>query len=189
MTKNTSRFGKKLPRHEETGERQNYFTAQGKTYYIFTEKDVFPMARWGYFRKFAFTFMANADFSNSYIAWDKMLSLCNDFAIGKSKYSELILNCEANKEEIKNLSEMRYDTALYLITLFIVTDGENVVEWTVAQAEEKIEAWKAEGYGIEDFFLLATAFITRYNEKLLMLLEQETIAIRQSNSEHSADTK
>ena len=165
-------FAKSLPRHEETGLIQNFFHANEKKYYIITENDSFPLSRWGYFRKFAFQFMASVDFSGAYNNWAKMLQLCDEFAVSKSGYTELILHCRSAMEKTKELSEMRYDAALYIATLFIIREDESILEWSQAQADEKIEDWIKEGYGIEDFFLWSANFLDSYLNQLTLLIEQ-----------------
>jgi len=187
VSKKFSGFGKPLPRSAENGLLENHFEAFGKKFYILTKDDLFPISRWGYFRKFAFQFMSSSDFTNAFTAWDKHLRLCNQFAVNKSNsgvtFTDLILNCEANKSAIKALSEMRYDMSLYLCTLFIVSEGEEISSWSTGIAEEKIECWIKEGYAIDDFFLIAIHFINTYIEKSLTILSDGLSSMMKTTTE------
>jgi hypothetical protein len=163
---------KDLPRHPETGGILNVFQANGNKYYILTPQDAFPVSRFGWFSKFAMQFMANADFTNAYQRRVKMRELLNDFAARRSEYTDLVLANEAEAEEVRKMSEMRYTPALYMATLFIYREGEDAAMWTMAQAEEKIEDWAAEGLGINDFFTLSGVFVAAYSDLLTELWAQ-----------------
>lgn len=163
---------KELPRHPETGGILNVFHANGNKYYILTPEDPFPVSRFGWFSKFSMQFMANADFTNAYQRRIKTRELLNAYAEREVKYTDLVLANEAEAEEIKKMSEMRYTPGLYMATLFIYRDGEDAAVWTMAQAEEKIEDWAAEGLGMNDFFLMSGSFVTAYTDLLVELWAQ-----------------
>lgn len=160
---------KELPRHPETGGILNVFHANGNKYFMLTPQDPFPIVRYGWFSKFAMQFMANADFTNAYQRRVKFDGLLTDYVERRAQYKDLILANEAEKEEILKMSEMRYVPSLYMATLFIYREGEDMGGWTMAEAEQKIDDWAAEGFGINDFFSVSAHFVEAYNDQLMTL--------------------
>ena len=54
--------------------------------------------------------------------------------------------------------------ALEICSLFIVEDGEDVTKYDATVAKSKIDAWKKEGYAMQDFFTLAVSLVEGFTE-------------------------
>lgn len=161
---------KPLPRTAE-GNLINIFPANGKKYYILADGDAFPIGRWMLWGKFTQQYLSGQDFQTMYNQLDTTERLLDGYTRGKTTFSDIVLHVRAGKEALKSLSAVRFDTGLYLATLFIVGEGENINEWTQAQADEKISDWQAEGYGATDFFDLSARMVIAYLAALKKLAE------------------
>jgi len=159
---------KGLPRDPNNGNILNVFTAGEKKFYILTPDDGFPVSRWTHYAKFNTMFMAAADMTNAYARRQKMDQMFEDLALQRNgvKLSDIIVANRSEMKEIQGVSEARFETGLYMATLFIVAEGEDVTKWSFAEAEEKIQAWADEGYGAQDFFVLAAHYVAAYMEIL-----------------------
>jgi hypothetical protein len=62
-----------------------------------------------------------------------------------------------NYDSFKGKYTSRYPAALYICTLFIVRENEDLSDWDFDLANEKIDDWVAENLAVVDFFGLALA--------------------------------
>ncbi len=171
---------KRLPRSEENGRYLNMFPANGKDYFIMSEHDVFPIVRHSWAMKYSFQFMANVDFQTGYNNRVAMSKLFTKWVRQQVEFEELVLKNKSEQDEMLKLSEFRYHAGFYLATLFIKERNENFLQWTLAEAESKIEDWAKEGYGWEDFFELAAIFspllLEKHGELALTMMGAENLA-------------
>lgn len=71
---------------------------------------------------------------------------------------KLLQDALNNMESFKGSLTSRYPAALYLCTIFIIREGEDLSNnWTFEGAKEKIDDWLMENYNPFDFFGLALA--------------------------------
>lgn len=178
---------KKLPRNPDTGNYLNVFEAKGKKFYILTGDDMFPVSRWTNYARFNTMFMAAADMTNAYARRQKMDQMFEDLAMQRNgvKISDIILANRSEMKELLGMSEARVETGLYMATLFIVAEGEDITKWSFSQAEEKVQLWADEGYGAEDFFVLAAHCVAAYMEILTNYL---TVAARTQEASKASDS-
>lgn len=158
---------KQLPRDPNTGKILNVFEAGGKKFYILTGDDAFPISRWTQWGQFNYMFMAAADFTNAYGKRRDQDKMFDDLAMQRNnvRLSDIIVANQAEMKEIQKMSEARFDALLYIATLFIVGENEDITKWSFPQSDEKIKIWADEGYGEADFLALAAHYAAAYMEK------------------------
>jgi hypothetical protein len=81
--------------------------------------------------------------------------------------------------------------ALEICALFVVEEDEDISKYDGALAKSKIEAWKKEGYAMQDFFTLAVNLVEGFTEsyrdftenisKLAVLTEERITSIGESS--------
>jgi hypothetical protein len=127
------------------------FKANGKTYHI---DAALTIERFRIFRKFEHHFGWGMDFDSDLTQMQSWGELIN-----KGKTFELAVQLNKRIEFLQYAKEERHHPALYLCTLFIITDDEDVSQWHETLAEEKINDWNVEGYDVRDFFWLAGSLV------------------------------
>lgn len=71
---------------------------------------------------------------------------------------KLLQDALNNVESFKGTLTSRYPPGLFLCTIFIIKEGEDLSQnWTFDKAKEKIDDWLIENYNPFDFFQLALA--------------------------------
>lgn len=148
---------KRLPRTAD-GKLATFFDANGQKYKISSYENGVPPLRYTFYEKLALMFGFNADFNSIFTNINECMEIINRIFKGDNSVNPMQVYkiLEAINESVKEASETRYHKALLLCTIFIIRDGEDVSTWDNALAQEKINDWIVEGYGIEDFFYLAT---------------------------------
>jgi hypothetical protein len=179
MEQTTSTTGtsitKSLPR-DENGELKSHFQANGKTYRILSESDMFPISRWGLYSKFTAQYLSGQDFQGMYHTLSGINDTVNGYADRTKVFTDIVLSIKAAMEGLMEMSKVRFDSSLYLSTLFILSDGEDITEWSLADADIKIEDWSKEGYRVDDFFTLAGNMAVLYLKELRRLADLMTAA-------------
>lgn len=157
---------KPLPK-DESGLILNVFHANGTKYYILQESDSFPISRWEVYSRLTSQFLSGMDFNSMYGTLDKIEKMCSSLVTDKSvSFTDIIISLRAAKDNTRALSSARFDSALYLATLFVLAEGEDITTWSIAQADEKLTNWAMEGYGVADFFALAAHYCAAYHTQL-----------------------
>lgn len=77
-----------------------------------------------------------------------------------------------NFDEAMRRTDRNWDFSLYAASLFITRKGEDLNEWTEAEAEEKVEDWRKEGIHEADFFFLVMWWGTESSTKLAALRQR-----------------
>lgn len=162
---------KRLPTHKVTGGILNVFEANGNKYYILGEEDAFPIERWGLYGAWTAQFLSGMSFQSMYNTVSKIRQMLDKYVEREIQFSEITLQAKASEEELIKTTEMRYDSGLYIATLFILKEGEDINVWTKAQADEKIMDWGKEGFGVGDFLSLAAHYAVAYQNALVGLSE------------------
>lgn len=60
--------------------------------------------------------------------------------------------------------EGKLHPALEICALFIIEEGEDVTKYDEATIKSKIDAWRKEGYSMQDFFTLAVSLVEGFTE-------------------------
>lgn len=165
----------------------NTFFANGNRYYILTDNDAFPIARWTLYGKFTQMYLSGQEFQSMYNQFDLIEKDLDAYTKGKGGFTDVAVRVRAAKEHLKEFSKTRYDAGLYIATLFIVRDGENINEWKQAEADDKIQDWATEGYRVMDFLELAGKMLLAYQDALRRSAESlMTGEMEAALSDHSA---
>ena len=130
------------------------FTAGGKVYKI---KNTLTVSRFVEFEKL----QNHYGFGLSFEAVAGKLTQSIDYA-NKGKGVEawnIVLNL---RDGIASRLEDRSHPALLLCSLFIVTDDEDLTAWNEKDQKAKIADWNAEGYDVNDFFVLASNLVKNF---------------------------
>lgn len=102
------------------------------------------------------------DFQQVYDALQQIkLGIAGETTVAKLR-SEAIVQITALQDSVADFGNEQFDAALWLSTLHILREDENVSTYSEAVAEEKIRDWAAYGYSEVDFFLLTGNFIPGY---------------------------
>jgi len=112
--------------------------------------------------------------------WKAFEKLQNHFAFGlafdeiEKKISDSIAFANAGKgieawniiynlrEGIAYRLEDREHPAMLMLSLFIVTKDEDLTTWNEEDQKKKIADWNAEGYDVNDFFVLASNLVKNF---------------------------
>lgn len=129
------------------------FRTDGHTYHIIGG-DGIGIERYTEFQKFS----VQRGFARSFADINKELERLRLFIGGERDVAKLvnesILSLSALQDGIASFSREQYDASLWLATLFVLRDGEDVKTYSEQLGREKIEDWKAYGYSEVDFFFL-----------------------------------
>lgn len=111
----------------------------------------------------------------------------------KSKVAQASVTIHNLKEGIADRIDKREPVMLRICSLFLVTDGEDLNEWSDELAKQKIDDWSKEGYDINDFFSLAAnlvpGFMKDYGEILEGTLKAESQQGSSPESQKSSKKK
>jgi hypothetical protein len=142
------------------------FVANGNTYTIGTAEDSLTIARYKEYEKLQLEFNFDATFESVASVLKQASKDINDITLGKSPnksiihvFAQLQTLLEKFPKAGESLSYSRANFALLLCTLFINRTGEDLTKWNREAAQEKINDWIAEGYGLHGFFLLVIDFL------------------------------
>ncbi len=146
------------------------FEANGKKYYIFPPKKVFGIGRQLAYWNIETTFGLGRSLLGIYQffvdQYQGQLQLMR--ADSKKEWTELqdknLRRAINHMDSFKENLTKRFPPALYMCTLFIVTEDEDLAEWDWKLAEAKIDDWLTENLSPFDFFSLALSFSTRSQE-------------------------
>lgn len=166
---------KRLPRNED-GSFARHFTASGLKNTIRTFEEGISIERYTIFEKLSIGTGFGKSFQALFECFRKAKQYCNDIPKGKAEFTDLAYFLQSVEEGILEKSEERYNMAFYMCSLFIVEEGEDLVNWSSAEAEAKIDRWKKEGYDARDFLELALSgvqgFFSAYQETTQRILRR-----------------
>lgn len=162
---------KKLPRRDD-GTLSRTFDANEITYTIRTADEGVSISRFNEYQRMSAMLGFGATFQTIYENITKSIKLANGVVSQDNTFTDLVLHLNAMREAILESSEDRNSLALYLCTLFITREGEDLTTWSMEDAKDKIDDWNREGYSAEDFFLLALGSISGFKNAYLELIER-----------------
>ena len=173
---------KPLPR-DEAGKIARFFTANGNEYKIVEWEHGPPIDRWSAYEKWALMFTYNAspaelvennrktgEMLNRIMAGDKTITVLDVIAHQKSIVDGII-----------TIANQKYTRAMWLCSIFIIREGEDVRTWSSATAESKIMDWIKEGFSVDDFFLLAQTISMQFSKNLLKHIRH---GLSENNGQH-----
>ena len=157
----------------ETGEFVSEFTANGQTYYIRNPKEGLPLKRAMELEKMSVVVPFNASFDSLISSLMRMKKIVNSFFGNATPDVMPLMEEIVNMEKgLRGGDDREHPPALVMCTLFIYRPGEDLRQWSMNDAKDKIKDWLAEGLIFDDFFSLATLWSTRKYTLLGELLEK-----------------
>lgn len=150
------------------------FMANGNKYVVMNPNDVFNIDKQTAYYNIKMAFDLNMTPTEIYKSFSDLKGLV--FQLFGSKDSdkvkiteELVKSVMNNTETFKSRLSQRFPPALFLCTIFIIKDGEDLSkQWNFKDAKAKIDDWLIENYKPVDFFSLA---LTSSKESQQIILE------------------
>ena len=144
------------------------FMANGHKYRAIRPGEPIGIQRWTEFEKLKLVF----GFGQTFTAIFDALKAIQDLAAADKPFSEIrteiILSVNSMLRGITDLSQARYNKALYLASVFIVREGDDIRSWDTHLAEQYIQDWAEEGLSEQDFFYFAgsvtNTFAAKFNQ-------------------------
>jgi len=162
---------KPLPRRTD-GSFKTTFEANEVTYKIRSADEGVSIARFNEYQKMSGMLGFGATFQKLYENITEAIKLANGVVSQSNTFTDLVLHLNGIREGIAEGSEERNSIALYICTLFIVREGEDLTTWSMEEARDKIDDWNREGYSAEDFFFLALNSVAGFKNAYLELIER-----------------
>lgn len=162
---------KKLPRRDD-GQIARKFTANDIDYTIRTADEGVSISRFNEYQRMSAMIGFGATFQKIYENISQAIKYANGVVSGENTFTDLVLHLNAMRESILEASEDRNSIALYVCTLFITREGEDLTTWSIEDAKDKIDDWNREGYSAEDFFFLALNSVGGFKNAYLELIER-----------------
>lgn len=132
------------------------FEADGRTFII---RDNLTIERWQAFEELQTSMGLNLSFKQ---VFDKLKVAYEHFNGGKFADGSVVLHNLMSG--IADRVDNKIHPALEICALFIVEKDEDVAVWDRSIAKSKINAWKKEGYDMQDFFSLAVSLVQGFTE-------------------------
>jgi len=154
---------KPLPRDEQ-GRFKTRFTANGNEYLILNPSEPMGIERWALLEKFGIIAGTGRNFAElvDVLRRTKKLLASGGDVVENNVQAILLLN--SLELGIVETNQGRHPKNMFLCTLFIIRDGEDLSTWSETTASEKIEDWTAENISEHDFFLLSRLGIAGFND-------------------------
>lgn len=165
---------KKLPRDKD-GNLLKRFKANGNNYVINDISEGLSIERFTTWQKFTLTVGFGLDFQTMYTNIAKAQQMVDKLVVEKRGLTELTMHLEAMKSSFTEDSDSRYDVTMYLCSIFINREDEDLTEWSTSLADEKIADWNAEGYDYQDFLVFALERCPGFKD-----LYQKTLGARET---------
>jgi len=161
------------------GQFPNEFVANKKKYRVVSPTDIFNIDKQTAYYNIKMAFDLNKTPTEIYQAFSEQLHLIMQLFGSKDAdkvkiTEELLRSAMNNKDSFKSRLTKRFPPALFLCTIYIVREGEDLSkQWNFEDAMLKIDDWLAENYKPMDFFRLA---LSSNEESQKIILENlETI--------------
>lgn len=136
------------------------FMANGTKYFILPIDKVFTVDRMVAYQNLELMFASSrtpTELKQAFLEFKEItLSMMHE-GTRKQATEKLLrhsLNCI---DSFKGEFTSRYPQALYICTLFIVCEGEDLGKWDFETADKKIDDWAKERLNVIDFFAIAQA--------------------------------
>ena len=135
------------------------FTANGTNYKILPIDEVFTVERMTAYQNINLMF----SLASTPVEIHKAIQRYKDIIIRmcsvetKVKATDELIRHTYNLLDSFQNNTNRFPQGLYICTLFIIRENENISKWSFDLADEKINDWAAEGLNMVDFLGLAIA--------------------------------
>lgn len=149
----------------DTGVWKNEFKANGKKYYIRTPDEGLSLFRYSVLKQRMVEVGFDGSFVNVLGQVDQVKGYANTLVTKQPRLDLLFSSLENMSQSLKKANR-NWHYSYMAATLFIVTEDEDISEWTERDAEKKIEDWNKEGFHHLDFFLLVMYWVSSSTQKL-----------------------
>lgn len=152
----------KEPELKHINWEEKKFVANGKTYYI--QAEGISVGRFSHYEQMISEAVFGVSFDGIFKTLKHIYTLVttgNETLKALREVGDLAYNQMA---AIKDYDETKTNNVLLLCTLFINLSGEDMSEWNMTMARQKIDDWKADNYDMSDFFLFATKLVHGFSE-------------------------
>lgn len=146
-----------------------YFKGKsGHVYKIRTVDQGVPINRWNAYEKMSVMFGYNATLEQLYANNKKTEDILADLICQNGKYTSkhLIQHTAQITNGLVETTNDKFSKALYFCTIFIIRDDEDIKDWDLEIARQKLEDWAQSKIDVNDFFLLARSFSMAWQKQL-----------------------
>lgn len=128
--------------------------------------------RYTLFQKLSLKRGFGRDFAQIYEALEKIkLGIAGETTVARLR-ADSIVSITALQDSVADFGNEQFDAALWLCTLFVLREGEDVASYSETVAEEKIKDWAAYGYSELDFFFLSGNMVPNYGNLFKLAISQ-----------------
>ena len=147
------------------------FKTEAHTYQIIGDMGI-GFERYTLFQKLSLKRGFGRDFAQIYEALEKIkLGIAGETTVARLR-ADSIVSITALQDSVADFGNEQFDAALWLCTLFVLREGEDVASYSEAVAEEKIKDWAAYGYSELDFFFLSGNMVPNYGNLFKQAISQ-----------------
>ena len=138
------------------------FVANDQKYIILTGEEALGVNRWSAYEKLQSMLGFNTSIQSLVNQIHEIEQDLTKVMQGKSVLLQVVKRVSQLKDAIKGDIEGRFSKALYICTLFIIREGEDISKWSMSDAESKIDDWANEAIAINDFLTLALRYCANF---------------------------
>jgi hypothetical protein len=151
------------------------FTANGTRYYIRPIEEVWTVERMTAYQNINTIFALAKTPIEIVDAFQQYKQIIIDMMTveTKAKATDKLIKHTYNMIDSVYNNLNRYPQSLYICSLFIIRENEDVSKWSFELADEKIEDWAKANYNMSDFLALAL----NHSQECKKILESELGAI------------
>lgn len=150
--------------------------ANGKDYKILTE---LPISRFKELDKMEVEFFYGVDMQTMF---DKIKSAYNDLNSRDIKIADASVKLHNLMVGVAEKVDGRTHIVMRICSLFLVTEDENINEWSEELAAMKEKDWAAEGYKMSSFFSLVASFLPGFLSAYDSVLKDTSVKASKSDS-------
>lgn len=149
---------------DENGKIKDSFLANGTTYYILPITKVWNVKRMKVYQDLIKIYSSGKTPNEMYLSLLKYQEIAIKLADPKhfnEAYKDLWNHTYNMVESYKDTSN-RHPQELYICTLLITKENEDLTNWSFEDADAKINDWAEENLFISDFFAIARTLLKEY---------------------------
>lgn len=134
---------------------ESFIGKSGKRYYITKKLNV---VRYVEFQTLSLSLAYGVNFQQFYNNLNDLKKILDDIPKNKKTFTDAVMYLHGLQTSILDSSQTKFDVSLYLCTLFIVSEDEDITSWSMEEADNKIKDWVQ--YDSQDFFFLCHHFVS-----------------------------
>lgn len=163
---------KQLPREPNNPNKfMPKFQTNEHTYTIIGDAGI-GFERYTIFQKLSLKRGFGRDFAQIYEALEKIkLGIAGETTVSRLR-ADSIVAITALQDSVADFGNEQFDSALWLCTLFVLRDDEDVATYSETLALEKINDWASYGYSELDFFFLSGNMVPNYGNLFKQAISQ-----------------